>query len=232
MSRCTNPFGVRLSVDVPNKVVINSLLTFSLCAISKISSIAEAPIYDPKILAQEALWWHRYPAYEHSSWSKHKKPLPWKPDFFALAYTAISMQTFIAWTCIWTFIVAASSCGTTVTKTVQTFVNILTNLTITRKSRIAGAFETSQSVNALCVRVTPVSPILTLNNIVAQASITQEACSTWTVKGTNSVFALSKSTGVMDIRVTLIYILMSHFSRILQERDNEKNQFWQTWLSL
>ena len=23
MSRCTNPFGVRLSVDVPNKVVIN-----------------------------------------------------------------------------------------------------------------------------------------------------------------------------------------------------------------
>ena len=26
MSRCTNPFGVRLSVDVPNKVVINDQL--------------------------------------------------------------------------------------------------------------------------------------------------------------------------------------------------------------
>ena len=42
--------------------------------------LLQGHLYDPKILAQEALWWHRYPAYEHSFWSKHEKPLPWKPD--------------------------------------------------------------------------------------------------------------------------------------------------------
>ena len=42
--------------------------------------LLQGHLHDPKILAQEALWWHRYPAYEHSFWSKHEKPLPWKPD--------------------------------------------------------------------------------------------------------------------------------------------------------
>ena len=130
--------------------------------------LLQGHLYDPKILAQEALWWHRYPAYEHSFWSKHEKPLPWKPDLH------LHIRPFPCKPSLHEHvIVAASCCGTTVTKTVQKFVNIVTNLTIIRKSRIAGAFERSQSVNALlCVRITPVSPILTLINIVAQASIT------------------------------------------------------------
>ena len=141
------------------------------------------------------------------------------------------MKTFIARTCIWTFLVVASCCGTTVPKTVRTFVNILTNLTISWESRIAGAFVRSQSVSALCVCITLVSLIPTLINVVTQVSITQELHEQYpgiymnSYRNKQCFCIVQKHCNYGCMSYTHLHLdIMFHFFRILQDRDNEKNQ--------